>query len=456
MTTPIDYATQQASAFRDELKDLLRIPSVSTDMSYADEVKRAAQWLVSNLEDMGLTAELIETDIHPLVYAEWMGAGADAKTVLIYGHFDVQPAAMEDGWDSDPFEPIERDGKIYCRGASDDKGQLFIHVKAVESYLQSVGELPVNVKFILEGEEESGGESIAAFVREHPEKLQADVCVISDGGMQQIEEPAIVYSVRGIIATELIVTASETDLHSGAYGGTVHNPLQALCEIIAQLHAPDGSVAVPGFYDAVVPLSEEERTQLNRNEWTEEAWLAETGAPKPWGEAAYTLLERRGARPTLEINGLGGGYVGEGFKTVLPAQAIAKISCRLVADQTSDGIFELLKQHIATLTPDTVRSELRKVNSGEAATVPIDHPVMEAAVRAYESGWGATPIFFREGGSLPIVADLIHEVGVPVAMMGFGLNSDGIHGPNEHFSIEMFERGIRTAIHFYQECADLG
>ena len=314
MTTPIDYATQQASVFRDELKDLLRIPSVSTDMSYADEVKRAAQWLASNLEDMGLTAELIETDIHPLVYAEWMGAGADAKTVLVYGHFDVQPAAMEDGWDSDPFEPIERDGKIYCRGASDDKGQLFIHVKAVESYLKSVGELPVNVKFILEGEEESGGESIAAFVREHPEKLQADVCVISDGGMQQIEEPAIVYSVRGIIATELIVTASETDLHSGAYGGTVHNPLQALCEIIAQLHAPDSSVAVPGFYDAVVPLSEEERTQLNRNEWTEETWLAETGAPKPWGEAAYTLLERRGARPTLEINGLGGGYVGEGVQ----------------------------------------------------------------------------------------------------------------------------------------------
>lgn len=453
MTTPHEYARAQADAFRAQLHELIRIPSVSADPAYAPHMQRAASWLADHLNGIGLSAEVIPAQGHPLVYAEWLKAGPDARTLLIYGHYDVQPAALEDGWDSDPFEPVEKNGAIYARGADDNKGQFFAHVKAVESILAARGALPLNIKIILEGEEESGGESIARYVAESGARLAADVCVISDSSILTPDQPSIVYALRGIAAMELRVTGPSHDLHSGSYGGSVHNPLQALTEIVAALHDADGRVTVPGFYDDVLALSDQERAELAKIPWTEADWQAQTGAPQSWGEAGYSLRERTGARPTLEVNGLGGGYAGQGFKTVLPASGIAKISCRLVANQDPYRIYERIRDYIASITPPTVRSELIYLSGGHGAQVDINDPAMQAAVMAYEKIWGARPVFMREGGSLPIVAEFQRHLNVPVILMGFGLDSDGIHGPNEHFPVALFHKGVDTAIHFYYALA---
>lgn len=451
MSSPHDYARQHGERFLNELFDFIRIPSVSTLPERAADVRRAADWLADDLRRSGLEkVEVIATDGHPVVYAEWMGAGPTAPTVLVYGHYDVQPADMADGWDSDPFEPVIRDGFIYARGASDDKGQVFAHAKAVEAML-ATGGAPVNLKFIVEGEEEISSIHLGDFVRRNTARLKADVCVISDTGMPAINQPAICYSLRGLVYMELHVWGPAHDLHSGSYGGSVHNPAQALAEIIAALHNPDGSISVPGFYDDVLPLSDEERAALNRRGMTEDIWRSETGADTPWGEAGYTIEERIGARPTLEINGMVSGFHGEGAKTVLPARALAKVSCRLVANQNPVRIYELVRDHIARITPPTVHSELRLLHTGVPAFTDIRTPAIQAAVAAYEKGWGTPPIFIRGGGSIPIVADFQTQLGLPVVLLGFGLTGDGPHGPNEHFSVEMFHRGIATAIQFYHE-----
>ena len=456
MATPHDYAQTHAETFRHELHDLLRIASVSTDPAYADKVRAAADWLVDHLKNIGLSAERIETEgHHPLVYGEWLGAGEGAKTVLIYGHYDVQPAAIEDGWDTEPFEPVERDGKIYARGSTDDKGQVFAHVKALESYLKTSGALPVNVKCIIEGEEENGSRALTRFVAEHGDRLAADVCVISDGSMASIDQPVIVNALRGGVGIELEVRGPKQDLHSGRYGGTVHNPLQALAEIIAQLHHDDGSVSVPGFYDDVRDLTAEDRQQIAAVPWDNVDWAEETGALVPWGEGTYTLSERVGARPTLEITGIAGGYFGTGSKSIVPARAIAKISCRLVADQQPDDILEKLRQYIAKITPPTVQTALTPLNWYPPALVNTDMPVMQAAIAAYEKGWGVAPVFRREGGGIPIVAEFQNTLNMPVLLIGLGLDTDNLHGPNEHFSIEMFHKGIATAIHLLNEVAAL-
>lgn len=452
MTHPaLDYAAAHGAQFRQQLHDWLRIPSVSTDPAQAGEVRRAGQWLVDDMKRIGFdTAELIATAGHPIVYGEWLKAGDDAPTVLIYGHYDVQPAEMKDGWSHDPFDPVERDGKIYARGATDDKGQTFIHLKAIESLLATRGTLPVNVRLVIEGEEEISSVNLGSFVRANLHRLKADVCVISDTAILSLAQPSIVYALRGLVYMELHVTGPATDLHSGVFGGTVHNPAQALAEIIAQLHNPDGSVAVPGFYDDVLPLSDAERAELARTDWTISEWAALTGAPQPWGEPQFTLRERVGARPTLEINGMASGFYGEGAKTVLPARALAKISCRLVANQNPHRIYELIRDHIARITPPTVNAELLKLHEGDPAYVDPTLPAMQAAICAYEQVWGVKPVFMREGGSIPIVADFQRELGVPVVLMGFGLNSDGAHGPDEHFHIELFHKGIDTVIHFLE------
>jgi len=456
MTTAFAYAKDNAERFRQELHDLLRIPSVSTDPAYTDEVRRAADWLVEHLRGIGLEAELIETENqHPMVYAEWMGAGADARTVLIYGHYDVQPAAKQDGWETEPFEPVEQDGKIYGRGTTDDKGQLFAQIKAIEALLQSDDEMPVNVKLILEGEEEYGSQAISAYIAAGGQKLQADACVISDSSMIDPQQPIIINSLRGALAMEITVNGPRQDLHSGMFGGTVHNPVQALAEIIAQLHNSDGSVAVPGFYDHVRELTPEDRETIAQLPWDNVDWSEATGAPVPWGEEGYTLRERVGARPTLEINGFGGGYFGDGFKAIVPAKAVAKISCRLVADQQPDIIVEKVKKFIAKITPPSVQVEFNTIFAAPAALVDTDTPAMKAAIRAYEAGWGARPLFKREGGSIPVVALLQNKLKIPVVMMGFGLDSDNLHGPNEHFSVEMFHKGIDTAIFFLREMAEV-
>ncbi len=451
MSTPHAYARQHSERSLNQLFDFIRIPSVSTLPERAADVRRAAEWLAANLSQAGFErVEVVPTSGHPIVYAEWMGAGPSAPTVLVYGHYDVQPADMADCWDSNPFEPILRDGFIYARGASDDKGQVFAQVKAAEALL-ATGGAPVNLKFIVEGEEEVSSLHLGDFVRQNAERLKADVCVISDTGMPSIDQPAICYSLRGLAYMELHVWGPAHDLHSGSYGGSVHNPAQALAEIIAALHKPDGSVSVPGFYDDVLPLSPEERAAINQRGMTEEAWRRETGADQPWGEAGYTIEERIGARPTLEINGMVSGFYGDGAKTVLPARALAKISCRLVANQNPQRIYELVRDYIAQLTPPTVRSELRLLHTGAPAYTDINTPAMRAAVVAYQKQWGASPIFIRGGGSIPIVADFQTQLGLPVVLLGFGLTGDGAHGPNERFSVEMFHRGIATAIQFFQE-----
>jgi acetylornithine deacetylase/succinyl-diaminopimelate desuccinylase-like protein len=456
VTTAHEYIEAHFSEFHEQLNEFLRIPSVSTSADHAGEVHRAAEWLATELMRIGIdTVEIIPTPGHPIIYAEWMKAGSDAPTVLIYGHYDVQPAAMSDGWESDPFIPVERNGFIYARGASDDKGQIFAHVKAAEALL-ATGNMPVNLKFLIEGEEEIGSPHLSDFVSNNAERLKADVCVISDGGMPSIEQPSIVYSLRGLAEFELEVFGPAQDLHSGVYGGSVHNPAQAIAEIIAKLHDATGTVAVPGFYDDVIPLAADERTELSRSAWKLDEWKAVTGAPAPWGEPDYAIHERTGARPTLEINGIAGGYFEPGFKTVLPAKAWAKISCRLVANQDPDQIAKLLIRYVEKITPTTVRSQLIYRRGAPAAFVDIHTPAMQAAITAYEHGYQKKPIFMREGGSIPVVADFQKELGIPVILMGLGLNNDGAHGPNEHFMVDMFSKGIHTAVHFHQAYAQKG
>jgi acetylornithine deacetylase/succinyl-diaminopimelate desuccinylase-like protein len=450
------YSRDQAQRFRTELHDLLRIPSISTEPERADDMMRAAEWLAEHLRQLGVNnVQIAPTAGYPVVYGDWLGAGPDKPTVLVYGHYDVVPAAIEDGWNTEPFEPVEKDGMIFARGAADDKGQLFIHIKALESYLQTSGAAPVNMKFFLEGEEEVASPNLRPFLVDNLEMLRADVCVISDSSMPTIEEPSILHSLRGMTYFEIHVDGPTDDLHSGFWGGAVHNPALALVEIISTLLNPDHSIAVPGFYDDVVPLTDAERAEVAKTAISEAQALGNTGAPAIWGEAAYSIKERVSARPTMEINGMLSGWTGEGPKTIIPSTAMAKISCRLVGNQDPHKIFEQIKAHVEAVAPPTVNVSVRLLTTGEPALIPFDLPEMRAASRAYEKGWGATPAFTRGGGSIPVVADIYNLMHIPVVMMGYGLDDDGLHGPNERFTIEMFHRGIETAIVYLDELAQM-
>ena len=449
-----DYARAHGERFRQELHEMLRIPSLSADPAHAGDVRRMAEWLADHFNSLGLDkVAVMETAGHPVVYGEWTGAGPDKPTVLVYGHYDVVPALMEDGWHTDPFEPVEKDGKIYARGATDDKGQLFIHVKALEAYLKTAGQAPVNVKMLIEGEEEVSSPNLVPFLKEHLELLRADVCVISDTSMRSIDEPAIIHSLRGMTYAEIEVHGPTDDLHSGLWGGAVHNPALALVEILGKLYNPDNTIAIPGFYDDVVPLTAEEREMIAKTDLTEAQYKQSTGVPAIWGDASYNIRERISARPTLDINGLWSGWSGPGPKTIVPARAGCKISSRLVGNQDAHKIFDLLKSYVESITPPTVTVDVRLLTTGKAALFPFDIPEMQAAARAYEKGWGAKPIFTRGGGSIPVVAEIADLMDIPVVMMGYGLDDDGLHSPNERFSIEMFHRGIETAIVYLEELA---
>lgn len=453
-TTAREFARSNTDQFKAELFEMLRIPSLSGDPAHAADVRRMAEWLASHMNSLGLEkVAVMETAGHPVVYGEWTGAGPAKPTVLVYGHYDVVPASLEDGWDTDPFEPLERDGIVFARGVTDDKGQLFIHVKALESYLQTSGAAPVNVKFLIEGEEEVSSPNLLPFIREHLELLAADVCVISDSSMTAIEEPAITHSLRGMTYMELEVSGPREDLHSGFYGGGVHNPANALAEILASLYNEDNTIAVEGFYDDVVELTDEEREMIARTDISQDQLRDATGTPAEWGDKRFTIKERVSARPTLDVNGLWSGYSGPGPKTIIPAVAGAKFSSRLVADQDPDKIFELVKAHIERVAPSTVNVEVRLLTTGRPALVPFDLPEMKAAAAAYEKGWGHTPVFTRGGGSIPVVADITDLMKIPVVMMGYGLDTDGLHAPNEHYRLEMFQRGIETAIVYLEELA---
>ena len=451
-----DYAQAHRDSFIADLKTFLAIPSVSTHEARNADTRRAAEWLRDQLSALGLeNAALHETPGHPVVYADWLKAPGQ-PTVLIYGHYDVQPA---DGksvdpnseWLTDPFTPDIRDGNLYARGAADDKGQVFIHVKAVESVLQTMGTLPINIKFMIEGEEEMGSTNIDAFVRSHADMLRADVCVVSDSHILATDRPLIVYGLRGMVYNEVEVFGPVHDLHSGSYGGVVYNPLQALCEIIAGLHNADGSVNVTGFYDRVRPISPSEHGALENVPWTAEELQVETGLSTFWGEPGITPREQVGLRPTLEVNGIVGGFIEPGQKTVLPAKALAKISCRLVADQDPNEIFTLLQKRVAGLTPKYVRSETRLLSAGHGARMDIQSAAMEAAATAYEHGFGARPVYLPEGGSIPVVATLQNLFHFPVLLIGFGLPDDNLHGPNEKFKLDHFYRGIDTSIALYEQ-----
>lgn len=453
MQSAIEYSQKNFDSFVQQLMDWLRIPSISTQPERAGDVQKAAEWLASDMRRIGLeNIQIMPTKGHPVVYADWLHAGKDAPTVLVYGHYDVQPADIGDGWKHHPFEPSLSDGKLYARGATDDKGQVMIQLKAAEAML-ATGECPVNVKYIIEGEEEIGSPNLTDFITENKDLLKADICLISDTGIRAEDQPSLVYGLRGLMTMELIVSGPLHDLHSGL-GGMIHNPAQALAEIIAQLHDANGTVTVPGFYDDVRPLTETEREQLAQSELGAEEWKPMMGDLPAWGEADYSLIERSGARPTLEINGLASGYAGEGFKTVLPAHAIAKISCRLVPDQDPDRIFQLVSDAIHRLTPPTVRVEVKREGGGHPAITPIDHPAVQAAVLAYRANWDKDPLFLRGGGSIPVVADFQQILDLPVVLLGFALPDAQAHGPNESFHLTMYQKGISTVISYMHEVAN--
>ncbi len=451
MTTASEYAQIHASEFVEQWKDLLRIPSISTYVStHAGEMQKAAEWLRDHCLKIGMTrAEIYPTKGHPIVYAEWLGAGKDAPTIMVYGHYDVQP---DDGvWNQDnAFEPVERNGNLYARGATDDKGQLFVHLKAFESIMQTRGSLPINFKVMFEGEEEVSSHNLNGFIEQHLDMLMADVVVISDGHIQGENDPSIVYALRGMSYMEIEVNGPSQDLHSGAYGGAVHNPALALVQILAQMHNADGHILVPGFYADVLELSPEERKALQEVPFTEDQLKEQTGMNLFWGESAFTPRERIGARPTLEINGIWGGFTGEGQKTIIPAKASAKVSCRLVANQNPHDIYQKVSAYVAQITPPAVRSEVRLLSVGDSALVPLDSEAMQVAVDAYHHVFGKKPVFMREGGSIPVVATYHRLMKAPVLLMGFGLPDDNLHAPNEKMSIGMFHKGIQTMIYFYE------
>jgi len=452
MITPLDYAKTNQEKHLNELKDFLKIPSVSTQPEHDADVAKAAQWLADSMQEAGVeNVQVVDTVGHPLVYGDWLHAGEKAPTVLIYGHYDVQPAEPFELWDSPPFEPTIRDDYVYARGSSDDKGQAFIHVKAVQAHLAANGRLPVNVKFIMEGEEESGGASLTAFIPENKELLKADVALVSDTGMISKDQPSIVYGLRGMCYLFMDITGPTRDLHSGSFGGGIDNPLNVLGHIIAKLKDENGRVLIPGFYDDVRELSLEERAMLAEYNFDEAGWLAETGAPQAWGDPDYTLVERLGAQPTLDVHGIIGGYTGPGGKTVLPSTVHCKLSMRLVPDQNPEKIEEAFKAYIQEIAPPTVTIEITGGHGAPATITDFEIPAIKAAVIAYTDAFGKEPIFMREGGSIPVVGQFQEFLGLETVLMGFGLPDDKIHAPNERFYLPNFFKGIETSIRFLSE-----
>jgi acetylornithine deacetylase/succinyl-diaminopimelate desuccinylase-like protein len=443
---PLAYAHSHRKRSLAEIMNFIRFPTVSAQPKHSDDLKQCAAWLASHLQQIGMEhVKVVPTPRHPLVYAEWRHAPG-RPTVLIYGHYDVQPVDPLHEWHSPPFEPLVRGNDLYGRGASDDKGQLFAHVKALESYLHTSSRLPVNVKCLFEGEEEIGSPNLAPFLVRHKRALAADIAVLSDTRMLAPDHPALTYALRGGLSLELEVRGPRQDLHSGSFGGAVHNPLQALCEIVARLHRADGRVNIPGFYDRVRRWGNEERAYMARTGPTDVQILQDAQVERGWGEHGYSLYERTTIRPALAVTGLIGGYQGPGVKSIIPARAVAKLNFRLVPDQDPREIERLFRQHIARLTPPTVRSRVHTNLMAKPALVDPHHPAMQAAIVAYRSGFGAAPVFLRSGGTIPVVNTLQEMLGLPTVLMGFALPNDCMHAPNEKFHLPNFYNGIATCI----------
>ncbi len=455
MSNPLDYIHKHQETFKEELFELLRIPSISADPNHKEDVLRAAQFLAGQLEKIGLQNVSVEkTDGNPIVLGEYLEAGADKPTILIYGHYDVQPPDPLDEWKSPPFEPTVRDGKIYARGASDDKGQSYTHIKAIESFLKTGSELPVNVKFIIEGEEEIGSPSLVPFLSANKERLACDMVLVSDTAMFAKDTPSITYGLRGLMYLEVEVVGPNRDLHSGVYGGGVQNPANALCEMIARLKDENGVIQVPGFYDKVRPLSEKEREAYAALPFDQDAYNQILDIDQEFGEKGYSTLERVSGRPSLDVNGIWGGYQGKGAKTVLPAKAFAKLSARLVPDQEPKEIYKLIEAYLHKVTPPGVRVNVMEHHGGHPVLVDLDFYGLKAAAAAFKEVYGKEALFSREGGSIPIIADFAKTLNATTILMGLGLNSDSIHSPNEHFHLKDFERGMKTSARFFELLGD--
>jgi acetylornithine deacetylase/succinyl-diaminopimelate desuccinylase-like protein len=456
MDKVIDFINVNREKYLDELKALLAIPSISALPDHADDVKRCAAWCADEMRRIGLeNVRLIDTPGYPIVYGDWLGAPG-APTILFYGHYDVQPVDPLELWESPPFEATIRDGEIYARGSADDKGQVFMHLKAVEAHLAQNGRLPVNMKLMLEGEEEVGSVNLDDFIRTHKADLAADLVVISDTSMFERGVPSICYGLRGLVYCQIDLRGSKSDLHSGVFGGAVANPAFVLAQMIAQMKDRSGRIRIPGFYDDVRPMEGAEREAWAQLSFNEKKYRKEFGIPKLFGESGYTTLERTWARPTLEVNGLLSGFTGEGAKTVLPAVAMAKISMRLVPDQDPDKIADLFEAYVRKITPKTVELTFTRMHGGKPWMTSFDSRFVQAAGRAIERGFGRKPIFTREGGSIPVVSTFQAELGLPSVLFGVGLPDENAHAPNEKLDVSNFHNGIVAAACLYEEIARSG
>ena len=450
-----DYQEKNKDRFLNELLDLLRIPSVSAKTEHKPDMTKCAEAVKQRLQDAGVDkAEIYPTDGHPVVYGEKI-IDPSKPTVLVYGHYDVQPAEPLELWNSGPFDPVIKDGKIFARGSCDDKGQMYMHVKALETLIQT-NTLQNNIKFCIEGEEEVGSPNLGKFVSSHKELLKADCVLISDSAMISLETPSLDIGLRGLSYIEVEVTGPNRDLHSGVYGGAVANPITILAKMIASLHDKDNHIKIPGFYDDVVISSKEERALMAEAPFSKNEYKKDLGVKKLWGEKGFSTNERTGIRPTLELNGIWGGYTGEGAKTVLPSKAFAKISARLVPNQSSDKIAKLLIDHLHKIAPDYVTVKASLHHGGEPYLTPINSKAYKAASKAMEATFGKAPIPVRGGGSIPICALFEKELGTKIVLMGFGLDSDNLHSPNEKFDIANFYKGIETIPYFHKYFSEMG
>jgi acetylornithine deacetylase/succinyl-diaminopimelate desuccinylase-like protein len=462
MTSPatIDPALER---YLDETRDrrlesykaLLRIPSISALPQHADDCRATAEWIAADLRAVGIENVAVEeTTGHPVVYGDWLHA-AGAPTVIVYCHYDVQPVDPLDLWDSPPFEPVIVGDRMLARGAADDKGQIHLHLRAIEALFATRGTLPINLRFIFEGDEESSAAPLEGWLATHGERLAADVAIISDSGFFEGNLPAITISLRGMMYAQIDVVGSDVDLHSGGYGGAVDNPANVLARIITALKGPDGRVLIPGFYDDVVALTDEERRLLNALPFDEEAYRAGIGVRALTGESGFSVLERRGARPTLDVNGIWGGFQGAGSKTIIPAHAHAKVSCRLVTAQDPARIFDAFKAFVEEIAPPSVHVSTSRLGGGRPSLTPVDHPATRAAARALEATFGRAPVYIREGGSIPVCASFEENLGLPVVLLGFTPPDDHAHAPNEWMDLSNYETGIRAIVRMWDELAAL-
>ena len=444
-----EYLKSHKDDFLNSFKEFLAIPSVSTDSLHQSELNLAAEWLMNHLTKIGMeNVRTIETKKNTIVYGEYLKAGASKPVVLIYGHYDVQPPDPIDEWESDPFQPVEKEGKLFARGASDMKGQIMISMAAIESIMRT-GDFPVNLKFLFEGEEEIGSPSMHAFLEENKTLLKSDFVLNLDAGMVAADIPTIVYGLRGLAYFEIEIHGPQHALHSGLFGGIIYNPAQALCEILSKMKDHNGVIQLPGFYDSVIELTDEERQKLNLLPVKDQDYLTQTGAPSLWGESGYSTLERLGARPTLEINGMISGYTGEGPKTVIPSKAMAKVSTRLVPNQTPDQVHQQLVKFLELNVPSHVHWEVKLITKDLPCLIDLHFGPTQKYAQALEEVWKKKPVFKREGGSIPIVSDIKNILGIDTVLSGFSLPDDRIHSPNEHIQMDVWEKGIQVIINFF-------